>query len=105
MARKGAAENFGANFGEQRKGEKFKFHIFLCPYDIIIGEKFRFHIYGFYVFLKQEMEPLGWIHTQPNELPQLSPQDVTTHAKIMADNPAWDGEKTIVITCRYVNIT
>lgn len=24
-------------------------------------------------FLK-DMEPLGWIHTQPNELPQLSPQ-------------------------------
>lgn len=23
-----------------------------------------------------EMEPLGWIHTQPNELPQLSPQVV-----------------------------
>lgn len=22
----------------------------------------------------KEMEPLGWIHTQPNELPQLSPQ-------------------------------
>ena len=21
-----------------------------------------------------ELEPLGWIHTQPNELPQLSPQ-------------------------------
>lgn len=49
---------------------------------------------------KQEMEPLGWIHTQPNESPQLSPQDVTTHAKIMADNPSWDGEKTIIITCR-----
>ncbi|KAJ7388031.1 Pre-mRNA-processing-splicing factor 8, partial [Desmophyllum pertusum] len=32
----------------------------------------------------KEMEPLGWVHTQPNELPQLSPQDVTTHAKIMA---------------------
>lgn len=48
----------------------------------------------------QEMEPLGWIHTQPNESPQLSPQDVTTHAKIMADNPSWDGEKTIIITCR-----
>ena len=47
------------------------------------------------------MEPLGWVHTQPNELPQLSPQDVTMHAKIMADNPSWDGEKTIVITCRY----
>lgn len=51
-------------------------------------------------FFKQEMEPLGWIHTQPNESPQLSPQDVTTHAKIMADNPSWDGEKTIIITCR-----
>lgn len=48
----------------------------------------------------QEMEPLGWIHTQPNELPQLSPQDVTTHAKIMADNPMWDGEKTVIITSR-----
>lgn len=48
------------------------------------------------------MEPLGWIHTQPNESPQLSPQDVTTHAKIMADNPSWDGEKTIIITCRYI---
>lgn len=52
------------------------------------------------VFPLQEMEPLGWIHTQPNESPQLSPQDVTSHAKIMADNPAWDGEKTIIITCR-----
>jgi proteasome lid subunit RPN8/RPN11 len=56
-----------------------------------------------FVFFQQEMEPLGWIHTQPNELPQLSPQDITTHAKIMADNPSWDGEKTIVITCRYMD--
>lgn len=50
------------------------------------------------------MEPLGWIHTQPNESPQLSPQDVTTHAKIMADNPSWDGEKTIIITCRWAGV-
>ena len=50
----------------------------------------------------KEMEPLGWIHTQPNELPQLSPQDITTHARIMTDSPTWDGEKTIVITCRWV---
>ncbi|KAG0341501.1 Pre-mRNA-processing-splicing factor 8 [Podila humilis] len=48
-----------------------------------------------------DLEPLGWIHTQPNELAQLSPQDVTTHAKIMADNKTWDGEKTIVITCSF----
>ena len=47
------------------------------------------------------MEPLGWIHTQPNELPQLSPQDITTHARIMTDNSTWDGEKTIIITCSF----
>ncbi|KAA3671445.1 pre-mRNA-processing factor 8 [Paragonimus westermani] len=46
----------------------------------------------------REMEPLGWIHTQPNELPQLSPQDITTHAKIFSEQ---DGEKTIVITCSF----
>ena len=23
------------------------------------------------------------------------------HAKIMADNPEWDGEKTIIITCSF----
>lgn len=22
----------------------------------------------------RDLEPLGWIHTQPNELPQMSPQ-------------------------------
>ncbi|KAG0054163.1 Pre-mRNA-processing-splicing factor 8 [Gryganskiella cystojenkinii] len=48
-----------------------------------------------------DLEPLGWLHTQPNELAQLSPQDVTTHSKIMADNKSWDGEKTIVITCSF----
>ena len=25
----------------------------------------------------EEMEPLGWLHTQPNESPQLAPQDIT----------------------------
>ena len=48
-----------------------------------------------------ELEPLGWIHTQPNELPQLSPQDICTHAKVMADHTTWDGEKTVVITCSF----
>ncbi|XP_061716372.1 pre-mRNA-processing-splicing factor 8 [Cydia pomonella] len=47
------------------------------------------------------LQPLGWMHTQPNELPQLSPQDITTHAKIMSENPSWDGEKTIIITCSF----
>jgi len=48
-----------------------------------------------------DLEPLGWVHTQPNELPQLAPQDVTMHAKITADNKTWDGDKTIIITCSF----
>ena len=40
------------------------------------------------------------MHTQPNELPQLSPVDVVATAKILKDNKTWDGEKTVVITCR-----
>lgn len=52
----------------------------------------------------EDLEPLGWIHTQPNEgrrLSQLPPQDVTIHAQTMADNKSWSGEKTIVITCSF----
>jgi pre-mRNA-processing factor 8 len=26
---------------------------------------------------------------------------VTTHAKILSNNPSWDGEKTIVMTCSF----
>ncbi|KAJ1893687.1 pre-mRNA-splicing factor 8, partial [Kickxella alabastrina] len=54
----------------------------------------------------RDLEPLGWIHTMPNELSHLSPQDVTTHARILArtaDKPKvrWDGEKTITMTCAF----
>ena len=44
----------------------------------------------------KEMEPLGWIHTQPNELPQLSPQDVTMDTKVMADNPLYSNNLVIL---------
>jgi pre-mRNA-processing factor 8 len=47
------------------------------------------------------LEPLGWLHTQPSELPQLPAQDVIMHSKIMADNVAWDGEKAVIITCSF----
>ena len=40
------------------------------------------------------------MHTQPNELSQLSPQDVTMHSKIIHQNQ-WDGEKTVIITCSF----
>ncbi|CEM02373.1 unnamed protein product [Vitrella brassicaformis CCMP3155] len=51
-------------------------------------------------FLK-DLEPLGWIHTQPNESPQLSPQDVTMHARILAENKTWNADATIIITCSF----
>ena len=38
--------------------------------------------------LNYEMEPLGWVYNQHNELPQLSLQDVTLHATVMAENPS-----------------
>lgn len=28
-------------------------------------------------------------------------KDITSHAKVMAEHPSWDGEKTIVITCSF----
>jgi len=49
----------------------------------------------------EDLEPLGWIHTQPNELTQLAPSDVTTHARIMQENKSWDPEKAILITCSF----
>jgi pre-mRNA-processing factor 8 len=47
------------------------------------------------------LEPLGWIHTQPNESPQLSPQDIATHAKIMHEHPSWSPESTITLTVSF----
>merc|ERR1712232_818966 len=47
------------------------------------------------------LEPLGWIHTQPNEQPHLSPQDVTFHARMLADNKSWLADQTIIITCSF----
>ena len=55
----------------------------------------------------KEMEPLGWIHTQPNELIQNGAQilpapDVVTHASIVTDNPnAWTGKNEIIITTSF----
>lgn len=39
-----------------------------------------------------DLEPLGWLHTQPNETPQMAPQDVTAHAKMLESHKSWDGE-------------
>lgn len=41
------------------------------------------------------------MHTQPNELPQLSPQDLTSHAQILENNKQWEGERCIILTCSF----
>ncbi|OXB40064.1 pre-mRNA-processing-splicing factor 8 [Cryptococcus neoformans] len=51
-------------------------------------------------FLLKDLEPLGWIKTQSQELNHLSPQDVTTQAKIMAAHPEW-GPQSICVTCSF----
>ena len=58
------------------------------------------HMLPEHEYLK-DLEPLGWMHTQPNELPQLAPQDVCKHAAILEGNKAWDMDKAILITCSF----
>jgi len=48
-----------------------------------------------------DLEPLGWLHTQPTELPALPVHDVIMHSRIMSDNQSWDGEKAVVVTCSF----
>ncbi|KAI3379717.1 hypothetical protein SNEBB_004371 [Seison nebaliae] len=49
-----------------------------------------------------ELEPLGWIHTQSNELSQLAAQDVTQHAKMLTKDQSGDDlGKSIVVTCSF----
>ena len=54
-----------------------------------------------------ELEPLGWVHTQPHELIQngiqvLPAPDVIMHSGIVEDNKkAWSGENEIVITASF----
>ncbi len=49
----------------------------------------------------EDLEPLGLLHTQPNELPQLAPTDVTMFAKILADNETWTIAKSVVVTVSF----
>lgn len=55
----------------------------------------------------KDLIPLGWIHTQPNEVVQngmqiLPAPDVVTHAGIVEDNPkAWTCTDEIVITSSF----
>jgi len=54
--------------------------------------------------LLRDMEPLGWVHTQPvvarDLLRQLPPQDVIQHARI-TENRGWDPERCVVLSCVF----
>lgn len=49
----------------------------------------------------KDMEPLGWLHTQPTETKQLPPQDVIMHARIITEGQTWDPEVAIVLTVSF----
>jgi pre-mRNA-processing factor 8 len=49
----------------------------------------------------EDLEPLGWLHTQPNETAQLAPQDAAMHAGFCEDNADWDGDRTVTMTCAF----
>lgn len=51
-------------------------------------------------YLLKDLEPLGWIKTQALELNHLSPTDVSTQGKLMADHPEW-GSSSICITAAF----
>ncbi|KAF8757846.1 U5 snRNA binding [Rhizoctonia solani] len=51
-------------------------------------------------FLLKDLEPLGWIKTQGLDISHLSPTDVTTQAKIMADHPEWSSH-SICLSCSF----
>ena len=49
-----------------------------------------------------ELECLGWIHTQPAELQELSKNDILLHTKYLQNNDnRWVNDQSIVITCSF----
>lgn len=62
-------------------------------------------------FLLKDLEPLGWIKTRALELNHLSPTDVTTQAKLMADTQSGAPRQSVsllpspVVRCRCLPIS
>ena len=48
-----------------------------------------------------DLEPLGWIHTQPTELSGLSPYDCALQARMVTENRSWSVDSAIVVTCSF----
>ena len=48
-----------------------------------------------------DLEPLGWLHTQPHESQQMSPVDISLHSKMLERWETWDGERCIDLACAF----
>jgi pre-mRNA-processing factor 8 len=48
-----------------------------------------------------DLEPLGWLHTQPAESGALAPGDAAAHARLLEAHPSWDGERCVVVTVSF----
>lgn len=54
-----------------------------------------------HTYLK-DLEPLGWIHTQPSETHAMSAFDAGMQGKLLLDNStSWDPETSVVLTCSF----
>jgi pre-mRNA-processing factor 8 len=55
----------------------------------------------------KDLEPLGWIHTQPQEMPHLAPSDITTHSWLIRNSEeseghqTWDPTTSVLMTCSF----
>ena len=47
------------------------------------------------------LEPLGWIHTQPAETPQLPHGDAVAHGRLLASMPGWTPMSSIILTVSF----
>jgi len=48
-----------------------------------------------------KLEPLGWIHSQPRELPSLPPSDALAHARLLGAFPSWSLNSSILLSVAF----
>lgn len=49
----------------------------------------------------KDLEPLGWIHTQPSETHALSAFDCGIQGKLILDNSTWDADTATCLTVSF----
>ncbi|GJD08456.1 Pre-mRNA-processing-splicing factor 8 [Galdieria sulphuraria] len=49
----------------------------------------------------EDLEPIGWVHTQPNEFPQLAPSDLVYTASLLAEEKLPDVDHALIVTVSF----